>query len=59
MNMLAVLPNYYKTAKYVLFSTQHTTTYVKKLIEDSCTMDETVNFFRVRLIHILVEHIII
>ena len=30
-------------------STQYGTTFVKKLIEDNCTMDETVRFFAVTI----------
>ena len=33
--------------QFFIFSAQFGTTYVKKLIEDNCTMEETVRFFAV------------
>ena len=32
---------------YITCSTQHATTYIKKVIEDNCTMEETVRFLAV------------
>ena len=35
-------------------STQHATTYIKKVIEDNCTMEETVRFLAVSQLWLLV-----
>ena len=33
----------------VFYSTQHATTYIKKVIEDNSTMEETIRFLAVRM----------
>lgn len=53
MKELSKTEIFFKKKKHVLvltlLSTQHATTYIKKVIEDNSTMEETIRFLAVRV----------